>query len=233
MLKYSRAVPIRMIGVWDTVGAAGIPVFRIPGVSSSTLGFHHTGLRRPIKYAFHAVAIDEHRRKFAPTLWTVRTAPGAQPAPMRSLAAAEQRWFIGAHANVGGGCYDDLLAQIPLRWMMRKAANLRLAMRNELEVDEGEYLGPISDSYREFFKGAYACVSSRHYRPIAEEPKVAETGTHTNVNETIDASVFERWRADQTYRPPNFVDWVRRLKVDPATIQGSIMANQPTVQAPD
>ena len=37
--------------------------------------------------------------------------------------------------------------------------------------------------------------------------------THTNVNETIDASVFQRWRADPNYRPVNLVEWARRKKV--------------------
>jgi hypothetical protein len=70
MLNYSLAVPIKVVGVWDTVGALGIPAFNIHGISRSTFGFLHTGLRRPIENGFHAVAIDEHRKAFSPTLWT-------------------------------------------------------------------------------------------------------------------------------------------------------------------
>ena len=62
MLKYSMAVPIKLVGVWDTVGALGIPAFSIQGISRSTLGFLHTGLRLSIDNCFHALAIDEHRR---------------------------------------------------------------------------------------------------------------------------------------------------------------------------
>ena len=72
MLKYSMAIHIKLVGVWDTVGELGIPLFSIPGVSRSTLGFLTTGLRRPIDFGFHALAVDEHRQVYSPTLWTVK-----------------------------------------------------------------------------------------------------------------------------------------------------------------
>jgi uncharacterized protein (DUF2235 family) len=106
----------------------GIPAFSIKGVSRSTLDFLHTGLRIHIEYNYHALAIDEHRADFAPTLWDVRHSnnPNDPHAPPRSLESVEQRWFVGAHANVGGGYDSDLLAQIPLRWIMEKASLRRL-----------------------------------------------------------------------------------------------------------
>lgn len=105
-VKYSQKIDVTMVGVWDTVGAHGVPVFKIPGVSSSTLGFLHTGLRQSIRNAYHAVAIDEHREKFAPTLWTKLSTTVSAPRPLESV---EQRWFAGAHANVGGGYPSDPL----------------------------------------------------------------------------------------------------------------------------
>jgi uncharacterized protein (DUF2235 family) len=71
----------------------------------------------------HALAIDEHRNDFAPTLWDVHHPKdqNAVIAQARPLSSVEQRWFVGAHANVGGGYQTDLLAQAPLRWMMKKA----------------------------------------------------------------------------------------------------------------
>lgn len=232
MLKYSRPVAIEMVGVWDTVGALGVPAFSLAGISSSTLKFHHTGLRKPVRHGFHALAIDEHRAKFAPTPWTIRTKTGAPAtAPMRAVESVEQRWFVGAHANVGGGCFNDTLAQIPLRWMMEKAANLGLAFRNELEMDGDEHLGAISDSYKEFLRGTYSWVRKRDYRPIAPEPFGDSTGTHTRVNETIDGSVFARWRDDSKYRPPNLADWGKRKGVNPADIHSSIRANSPGIAA--
>lgn len=232
MLKYSRPVGIEMVGVWDTVGALGVPAFSLAGISTSTLKFHHTGLRKPVRHGFHALAIDEHRAKFAPTPWTIRTKTDAPTiVSMRPIESVEQRWFVGAHANVGGGCFNDTLAQIPLRWMMEKAANLGLAFRNELELDGDEHRGIISDSYTEFLRGAYSWVSKRHYRHIAPEPFAGASGTHVRVNETIDASVFARWRDDNNYRPPNLIEWGNRKGVNPADISNSVTANSPEIGA--
>ena len=64
MLKYSLRVPITLVGVWDTVGALGIPAFHIAGISRSTFGFLHTGLRLPIQHGFHALAVNEYRAAF-------------------------------------------------------------------------------------------------------------------------------------------------------------------------
>jgi len=230
LLKYSRETPIKMVGVWDTVGALGVPVLRIPGISSSTLGFHHTGLRRPIQHGFHAMAIDENRRKFAPTLWTVRTPPNKSPSPMRPIGEVEQRWFIGAHANVGGGYYNDLLAQIPLNWMMRKAEQCGLAFREAVQLDGTEQLRSISDSYKEFLRGTYSWVIDRHYRAIGAAPAVREDGTHANVNETIDATVFERWRSDSKYRPSNLQQWATQKGVEPGNLLISVSAIDPTLE---
>lgn len=230
MLKYSRPVAMEMVGVWDTVGALGIPAFSLAGISSSTLKFHHTGLRKPVRHGFHALAIDEHRAKFAPTPWTIRSKVGnATATAMRPIESVEQRWFVGAHANVGGGCFNDTLAQIPLEWMMQKAGSLGLSFRNELELDGNEHQGAISDSYKEFLWGAYSWTSRRSYRPIAPEPFEGSTGVHTRVNETIDLSVFDRWRDDSSYRPPNLVEWGKRYDVDPAEIRRSVVANSPAI----
>ncbi len=42
----------------------------------------------------------------------------AQPRP---IERSEQRWFVGAHANVGGGYADRSAGAAPLRWLMKKA----------------------------------------------------------------------------------------------------------------
>jgi len=235
LLKYSQAVKVKVVGVWDTVGSVGWKAGNIPGISRSTFNYLQTGLRIHILNAYHALAIDEHRDDFAPTLWDIRhpkdkNAVIAQPRPLSSV---EQRWFVGAHANVGGGYPTDLLAQAPLRWMMKKAESQGLSFRSEVDQDGDAVAAPIADSYGEFAYGVYKRVSSPLYRTIGQEPEVREDGTHTNVNETIDASVFARWRADPTYRPINLAEWAHRMKVDPAQLQTSIRADDPHADVPD
>ena len=123
LLKYSQPANVKVIGVWDTVGSVGVAAGDIPGISRSQFDYLQTGLLIHILNGYHALAIDEHRNDFAPTLWDVHHPkdPNAVIAQPRPLSSVEQRWFVGAHANVGGGYQTDLLAQAPLRWMMKKA----------------------------------------------------------------------------------------------------------------
>lgn len=235
LLKYSQPAKITVVGVWDTAGSVGWELGNIPGVSRSSFGYLHTGLRIHILNAYHALAIDEHRRDFAPTLWTFHFPKdkSAAIAKWRPLESVEQRWFVGAHANVGGGYPTDLLAQAPLRWMMKKAETHGLTFRSEVSLDGDSQEARIADSYSDFMYGSYAAIHDRFYRRIGASPVVLENGSHANVNETIDATVFDRWRADPSYRPPNLVEWSQRKRVDPAHIHSSVRATDPQVAVPD
>ncbi|MET4351904.1 uncharacterized protein (DUF2235 family) [Bradyrhizobium sp. RT9b] len=235
LLKYSQPAKVKVVGVWDTVGSVGVEAGNIPGISSSAFDYLQTGLRIHILNGYHALAIDEHRGKFAPTLWDVRLPkdPNAPHAPPRPVSGVEQRWFVGAHANVGGGYETDLLAQAPLHWMMKKAKSQGLTFRSEVELDGDALKASVTNSYKSFGYGFYAWISSPLYRTIGREPDVRDDGSHINVNETIDASVFKRWRADPTYRPANLVDWAKRKKIDPAQLQSSVRADDPGVDVPD
>jgi Uncharacterized alpha/beta hydrolase domain (DUF2235) len=233
LLKYSQPAKVKVVGVWDTVGSVGVVAGNIPHISRSQFDYLQTGLFIPIQNGYHALAIDEHRGDFAPTLWTVRHPKDRVGPPPRLLANVEQRWFVGAHANVGGGYQNDLLNQAPLSWLMQKAVSHGLSFRSEVTLDGDALKAPIIDSYHSFGEGLYAIVSPALYRSIGPEPDVRENGTHTNVNETIDVSVFQRWRADPKYRPRNLVEWAQRRKVDPAQLQTSVLANDPRVAVLD
>lgn len=220
MVKYARCIQIKMVGVWDTVGALGIPSFSIPGISRSTFGWHHTGLRVPIEHGFHAMAIDEHRPPFKATLWSARK--GIKAAP-RSLASVEQRWFLGAHANVGGGYTNDLLGQPPLRWMANKAKGLGLEFRYEVSIDGIVNEAEIEDSYADFVYGAYSKLIRRHHRVIGVEPWTDKlNNSHATVNETIDRTVFERWRTNASYRPQSLLEWSARKQIDISNVNTSV-----------
>ena len=222
---------VKVVGVWDTVGSVGIEAGDFTGISSSKFDYLQTGLRLPIQNGYHALAIDEHRAKFAPTIWDVHRST-AKPRPLSSV---EQRSFVGAHANVGGGYPTDLLAQPPLRWLMKKAESHGLAFRAEVDLDGDDVTAKIKNSYREFIYGVYQIISPwPYYRTIGSASNVRADGTHaTNVNETIDANVFKRWRSDPTYRPQNVVEWAQRKNVDPGQLQTSVRADDPSVSVPD
>src|SRR5258706_8497135 len=69
-----------------------------------------------------------------------------------------------------------------------------LAFRNDVDIDGDVNTAPINDSYKEFAYGLYSKVVNPLFRKIGEDPEIRDDGTHTNVNQTIDGSVFERWR---------------------------------------
>jgi len=232
--EYSRAVPIWFQGVWDTVGSLGVPLPCVPKVSRADFAFLETDLRINDTHAYHALAIDEHREAFAPTLWTKSTPKQGETFPPRSLDHVEQRWFVGAHANVGGGYEDDLLAQVPLKWLMNKAIAHGLVFKDTVVIDGDENTCPIHDSLGEMAHGIYEVLTlgKHHYRPIGVEPVDTGDAVTTTINETVDATVFDRWRYDGTYRPNNLLDWAKRRTVDPSTLNRSVRADDPTVVVP-
>lgn len=170
--------------------------------------FLDTHLRLDNENAFHALALDEHRKNFEPTFWTRTVRTGQSGPPDRPLDHVEQRWFVGAHANVGGGYASDPLAQRPLKWLMDKAAGLGLVFRDQVVIDTGQVTPPIANSYREFARGFYRFISRPFYRPVGPPPDQGTQATTARINETIDGSVFERWRADKTYR--SIETWVTK-----------------------
>lgn len=231
MLRYSRAVPIKFIGIFDTVGALGVPFPIVRELIGAAYPFLNTGLRRNNEYAFHALAIDEHRKAFSPALWTNKGATGVAPRPIEKT---EQRWFVGAHANVGGGCFNDRLAQLPFKWIERKATALGLAFIDAFPVEADAVISDITDSFRQFMKGFYSMfrLGSRFHREIGIAPKREGPGVK-NINETIDASVFNRWLSDPNYRPPSISRWAKKAQVDPAAIKGSVRVDDPSIAVAD
>lgn len=112
---------IRYLGVWDTVGALGVPKnpIGIGNASRKRHRFHDTQLSSMIENARHAVALDETRKNFAPTLWR---------AP-RTNSSGEylQRWFPGDHGSVGGGGDITGLSDGALLWIFEGGEKLGLA----------------------------------------------------------------------------------------------------------
>ncbi|TIA14653.1 hypothetical protein D6C81_06646 [Aureobasidium pullulans] len=108
-------VPIKVIGVWDTVGSLGTPRIGwlekvgIQSSASKRMSFYDTRLCDCVEYAFQALALDERRSAFQPALWEKK--PGNE-------TVLRQVWFPGVHSNVGGGLEDQELANITLAWMM-------------------------------------------------------------------------------------------------------------------
>ena len=227
-------VKIQFLGVWDTVGALGVPTFSKTVFARAKYGFHDTSLGRVIENAYHAVAIDEQREDYQVALWTAKHPHGTKE--------VEQRWFPGAHANVGGGYRDDLLPDLPLKWITQMSVKHGLEFTDQQQMALGklcakcelpqdfelrgdEYLSPVRDSYGEFLGGTYRVLRTisfrgRYYRPMLTQ----------GVNETIDESAHMKWSADPRYRPSNFA-FAGRSDFTPAGHPAALAATAAEVKA--
>lgn len=174
--------PIKMIGVWDTVGALGAPGV-IGKVASAVNGnkydYHDVKLNDTIQHAYHALAIDERRSPFKPNLWT-------RPAGWQGRL--EQGWFPGVHSNVGGGCTPDGLANEALHWIVDKARALDLEFDDAyLKHFEPHYETKLHDSMSLKYR-----IFGPYDRPIGE---------HLQDGEFVHRAALDRWKRVASYRP--------------------------------
>lgn len=135
---------ITYMGVWDTVGALGIPShWGLPArLMNGKYRFHDTELSRSVKAARQAVAIDENRRAFVPTLWTNLSELRAE-IPEGDY---RQEWFAGVHGSVGGGGDIVALSALALLWIAEGAMAEGLAIDAEGLKATGkgcDMLGPL------------------------------------------------------------------------------------------
>ena len=132
-------IPVRFIGVWDTVGALGIPddmaLLNLLD-DRNRYTFHDTSLSKAVKTARHALAMDERRSSFQPTLWT--DVPAGRD--------VQQLWFPGVHSDVGGGYRECGLADGALQWMIEEAAHCGLQFNTAIKQIKPDYHDMMHDS---------------------------------------------------------------------------------------
>jgi len=188
---------IKFLGVWDTVGALGIPLSLFAWWNRK-YQFHDVKLSSQIKFAYHALAVDEQRKSFAPTLWEVSTKQDAA-----NTQVSEQVWFPGTHSNVGGGYVDSGLSNITLKWMIDKAKN------GGLEFDE-DYVKEIEFNSSGELRGtntlAYK-ILGLFWRSVNNtswvDRKAPPAASPSNRNERIHYTCMERLHKVKHYKPKN------------------------------
>jgi uncharacterized protein (DUF2235 family) len=107
--------PIEFIGAWDTVGALGIPVPFWGILGEKEFLFHDIEPSKIIQHARHALAIDENRIDFEPTLWSEKDGLDLL-----------QVWFSGVHSDIGGGYKEQGLSHIASQWISEEASQFGL-----------------------------------------------------------------------------------------------------------
>ncbi|THF72361.1 MAG: DUF2235 domain-containing protein [Methylophaga nitratireducenticrescens] len=178
---------IKFVGVWDTVGALGIPISFL-GLLDKKDEFYDTKIGPNVDIARHAMAIDEVRSDFEPTIWDPR-----------EKLDLKQVWFAGVHSNIGGSYAPDkqtggLLSDIPLQWMMQQAAQAGLVLEPHLKTSLNcRYDATLHNSRKHIYRS-----KSPLYRPI----------NHNKGDILIHQSVKQRWDNDKDYRPKNLLEFL-------------------------
>jgi len=199
---------VTCVAVWDTVGSYGIPAgFGLAPLARYftlvTLGFHDTSFGDHVEVGLHAVAVDEHRRPFVPTFWTIPK--GQQP-----KGHVEQTWFAGAHCNVGGGYADSGLSDLALIWMVARVQALT-GLEFDADAVRSSTKPTINGAVVDSTEGWLVDHTFPHYRVVLSPVAIdhgylmnTEDPSEEHINERVHWTVLaKRANAQESYSPPN------------------------------
>lgn len=160
-----RNVAIKMLGLWDTVAAFGIPIDVLGLPTQSTNLGKKLDVPPNVQQTYHLLSIDEQRTPFIPTL-------------VEAADTVEEVWFAGVHADVGGGFKERRLANISLWFMIERAQSHGLrfkqpALREIPRNVTGEgiihvYQGKLPQQPREI-------LVRKDNKPSTLQPKIHKT----------------------------------------------------------
>ena len=208
--KSHSIIPIKFLGVWDTVPSLGFPQkwditsFGMYALNAFFMSldrlsdwgifrhrFYNYELTNNVLYACQALAIDDERTSFWPMVWNERNRSTSSP--------VEQVWFAGIHSNVGGGYRRPGMANVALEWMMIKAWEQGIVFKKDVlenARDDANVHGRIYNS-----RDGLAIYYRYHPRDIGTLYKDKLKG---NTRIKIHESVIDRMeRRTSNYAPGN------------------------------
>ncbi|KKA26616.1 hypothetical protein TD95_002923 [Thielaviopsis punctulata] len=211
----ANKITIKAVAVFDTVGSLGIPdlsLFYQLGLQPMHSGyqFWDTSLSPVIENSFHALALDETRTPFNPTIWEqepiVHQQPGSEndPKPWLTKYNVRQMWFPGTHSDVGGGSEEAVgasIANLSLAWMLDQLSSVGCEL--VYDVIHNYFSGKPSTQPKDPAQWSCGRINTRFYRGLTTRKPLQYTagklaaGRHTDrflwaTNETIHASVRMR-----------------------------------------
>lgn len=212
-----RRVDIAFLGVWDTVGAMGIP--RDKGLWRWALGdprnleFGNAELGASVKCARHALAMDERRLDFTPTYWTKWDG---------ETQDVEQRWFPGVHGDVGGSYAVKELGDLTQAWMLKEAAKCGLGLNGiAMQGLQGNPLGKLHDSRTGIFKRRPTRPRNVPDVTTAPDQVVTINGVASCLDQAVGQRVTGKAQQRDPYWPP--ID----LTASKAPVTVAVQADQP------
>ena len=193
--KYShKSRDIKFMGLWDTVGAMGIPITFLGNFSEKD-EFYDTKIGKNVKNARHALAIDELRADFEPTFWREG-----------DKNKVKQVWFAGVHSDIGGSYKPDKkglsIAENSLNWMIKEVEGIGLEVESHLKdkIKINIVKTPLAEKHNsrtKFFR-----LKQKYYRNLED------SGEKVLIHE----SVKIRYEKDESYRPKNLEEYLKKSK---------------------
>ncbi len=188
--SHAQITPIHFVGVWDTVGALGLP---------KSLGlfikkehqFFDPKIGSIIKTARHALSIDERREDFEPTIWVQ---------DWEKKVDLKQVWFAGVHSDVGGSYPPDkngqVLSDIPMLWMKKEAEKQALQFQPHID---NVLLNPLAKQHEE---------DAWIYKLLGQKSReiVPDTHIHSSVKERYEKMDYKS-ESLKNYLDKNGGEW--------------------------
>jgi hypothetical protein len=168
-----------------------------------TLAVRLTG--KTVEFAYHALAIDEHRAPFAPSIWAYVPKLGQ---------TVEQVWFCGVHSDIGGGYVQSGLSDIALGWMIEKACGVGLKFDDQVLCSHPLKPDPLAQLHNSK-TGLYRLPPGIDRSigiindPSSSAPKRAP---EIDPTQSLHPSVLTRWNADSKYRHKELATYFKMIK---------------------
>jgi uncharacterized protein (DUF2235 family) len=166
----SKAVSVSFLGLFDTVGAFGIPLNLGPLNFQKINLFRDLTLAKNIEHAVHLVAIDESREPFVPTLTNASN-------------NVEEVWFPGVHADIGGGYRDCVLGNITLDFMVNR-------LNEKIEAPHVSFTVALK-KYVSFDLAEDDFIIHYHGDGIAKEPRAIQSWKNNKGNPNLPVKIHQ------------------------------------------
>lgn len=222
-----KSPPIKFLGVFDTVGALGVPLGLTGAWRGSHDRFHDTKLGSSIKNAFQALAIDEHRGPFVPALF-------AKP-DHHAYERVEQVWFPGVHSDIGGGFAlrqaertraEVAIRRVTLEWMVSRLLKVTPGFRI---AKVGGPQAPVGAPNRNE-DGILTNLVTPSYRLVGSQPLIraplgkfapyAMAPPDEPMDESVHISALDLIRQRPDYRPLNLLGALNAIKQGAVSVIG-------------
>jgi uncharacterized protein (DUF2235 family) len=226
-------VSAAVAGVWYAVshlryalGLDGYTFWKTLHFTALKMEFYDPHLDNEVRYARHALSIDENRKDFAVVKWGSKSNKGP-PRKDTDPEWLQQVWFAGNHSDIGGSYLENesRLSDISLGWMVHVAMNLPddtgpagcgIKVNPLLLQLRPNPLGPQHDEREPGFWGIRWPKGLRHIDP--------EAVLHPSVYVRAAVERVPHFYAAEDYSPENLSDHVECQKVKADAKQSRLLA---------